>query len=343
MKGFSWLEPARLWALAVVPLLAGLGLWAFLNQQKRLGQFSELALFRLLNGYLPSRGAHPGVRKILVLAALALILLAWARPGGNPHMEMEPLAQKGADIMLLVDLSSSMNAEDIQPNRIQAAKQALRGFVDSLEGDRVGLVVFAGSVSLQSPLTLDYRALKMLFEIIHTDFLPLDGTALGDAISFGLDKMGKESRKDGIIILMTDGENTRGEAPLEAARKAKAAGAKIYTIGIGSGQGAKIPETAEGKNQGRFKMYHGEPVITRLDDAVLQAIAQETGGEYFPVKDSGALSRAYQEIHRRYQKPHEEVKKRMRYDEYYVWFALPAFFLLLAALVIQFYPRRQRI
>jgi len=234
--------------------------------------------------------------------------------------------------MLAVDLSSSMKATDLAPSRIQATKSALKDFVDRMTTDRIGLVVFAGSVSLQSPLTMDYRTAKMMMDIINTDFLPVDGTAIGDAINFCLEKMGKENQRNGIIVLVTDGENTHGSDPEQALKKAKEAGTKIFTIGIGTPGGAQIPDGVDEKGAPRVKMYNGQPVVTKLDEEFLKKVASETGGVYYSTQSSQALVNAYGDISRLTKVAHTEKKKKMKYQEFYIWLALPALGLLVLEL-----------
>ncbi len=332
MNGLTWLEPQWLWLLAAVPVLAGLKAWELARRRRAQEAFGEVPLLRQANPEI--RGLRPGVlgRTAGYALGLACLVLALARPAGNPHLEEETLSRRGVDIMLAVDLSSSMKATDLAPSRVQAAKAALKDFIGRLQGDRVGLVLFAGSVSLQSPPTLDYHALQMMVDILNTDFLPVDGTALGEALAFALDKLGRADQAGAVIILLTDGENTRGSPPWEAAQKAKAAGTRVYTIGIGTPGGAKIPDGVGPDGRPKFKTYQGQPVVTKLDEEALRRIARETGGQYFYASSSQALLQAYSEIGRLTKKIHLEKKQHQRYDEYYGWLAAPAWFLLLLEL-----------
>jgi Ca-activated chloride channel family protein len=332
LADFTFLEPKLLWLLAAVPLLAFFKALEFSRRRRALAKFSEVALFLEQNPTHLGAKQAAFLRLLLYTAGLALLVLALARPGGFPKAEEEQVTEKGIDIMLAVDLSSSMKATDIQPSRMQAMKTALKDFVDHLKTDRVGLVVFAGSVSLQSPLTLDYRTAKMMMDIINTDFLPVDGTAIGDALNFSLEKIGKENQKNAVIILVTDGENTRGLDPEQALKKVKEAGAKIFTIGIGSPGGAQIPDGVDEKGQPRFKQYNGAPVVTKLDETFLKKAAEETGGRYYSTQSSQALQQAYAEIGHLTKTSHTEKKKKMRYQEFYLWLALPALVLLVLEL-----------
>ncbi len=323
-----FIQPQYLWALAVVPVLVFLKWLEFSRRSKALSKFSDPQLFSLQNPTLMGKKVAAFPRMLLYTLGVLLVVLSLARPGGNPKPEEEQVTETGLDIMLLVDLSASMKATDLTPSRMQATKAALKDFVERLRTDRIGLVVFAGTVSLQSPLTLDYRTAKMMMDIINTDFLPLDGTAIGDAINFTLEKIGKENQKNAVIVLVTDGENTRGSDPKEALKKAKDAGTKIFTIGIGTPGGAQIPDGNDEKGQPKVKMFGGEPVVTKLDEELLKLIASETGGKFYQTQTSEALMQAYADISRLTKSAHTEKKRKMKYQEYYTWFAIPGLLLL---------------
>lgn len=328
MNDLTWVEPRWLWALALVPVAAALKAWELARRRRALQAFGDPELLGRLN---PDLGTGPGPvwRVAAFTLAWALLVLTAARPAGRPEAVEETLRRSGIDIMLTVDLSASMKATDLAPNRMQAAKTALKTFIGQVENDRVGLTVFAGSVSLQCPLTLDRHTVLMMVDIINTDFLPVDGTALGDALTFALDKIGAADRKGAVIVLMTDGENTRGGPPLEAAKKAKEAGTRVYTIGIGTPGGAQIPDGVDAQGRPTVKMYQGEPVVTKLDEEILKQIAAETGGRYYYATTGQALLDAYAEIGRLTKTAHEEKKKRYRYQEKYLWVLVPALILLL--------------
>lgn len=329
MNGLTFIDPHWLWLLAGLPVYAFLRWWEATRRRKAISRFSDAGLFKMLNPTLAAGGRQGIFRLLLSITALALIMLAVARPGGNPTWVEQERSQKGLDIMLMLDLSSSMKATDISPTRLQAAKSAIKSFIDRLQTDRIGLVVFAGSVSLQSPLTLDYRTAKMMIDIVGTDFLPVDGTAIGDALLFALDKVESESRKNAVFILLTDGENTKGKPPVDALTKLREAGTRVYTIGLGTPEGAKIPDGVDDKGNPKFKTYLGEPVVTKLDTQLLERIAQETGGRYFAAETSQALQNAYGEISRLTKVEHTEKKKTAVYQEYYAWPAAAGLLLLL--------------
>lgn len=323
------IEPRALWGFAGVALFALLAFWALARRRSALQRFSDTRLLNQLNPDLRLGQRGFMLQWLVLVLALSCLVLALARPGGNPQLTEEEVSEKGIDIQLLVDCSASMKATDIAPSRMQATKAALKQFIDLLSTDRVGLVIFAGVVSLQSPLTLDYRTAKMMLDIISTDFLPVDGTALGDALKFGLQKIGKETRPHAVMILLTDGENTRGTPPVEVLPEIKEAGTRVYTIGVGTAKGAKIEDGLDAKGRPKFKTYMGQPVVTKLDESLLQRIAQDTGGKYFAANTAQGLMSAYAEISRMTKTEHKEKKKKVKYQEYYMYPAALALALLL--------------
>jgi Ca-activated chloride channel homolog len=319
MSGLTWLEPQWIWLLIPAAAVAGLRGWELGRRRRDLARFSDPRLFGSMNPGLRAGWGAEALRGLAFFLGLSLLVLAAARPAGQPEAVAETASLPGVDIMLAVDLSSSMKAADLAPTRIQAAKTAVKDFIDRLATDRVGLTVFAGSVSLQCPLTLDYRTAKMMVDIINTDFLPLDGTALGDALSFALEKIGKADQQGAVIILLTDGENTRGQDPLAAAAQAKAAGVRVYTVGIGTPGGATIPDGADAAGRPKVKMYQGRPVVTKLDEETLKRIAEQTGGKYYFAQSSQALLAAYADISQLTKAAHSETKQTFKYRELYLW------------------------
>ncbi len=334
LSGFTFIEPKMLLFAAGLPGLAGLIWWGARSRKKAIARFSEPTLFQTLNPTLRLKGKTSVLRPALMLGALMLVVLGLARPGGHPIFVEQEIGEKGVDIMLMIDLSSSMAATDLKPDRLSATKAAVRAFLDQLQHDRVGLTVFAGVPSLQAPLTQDYRTAKMMIDILSTNFMPVDGTAIGTALDFAVNKISPSRRKGAVIVLLTDGENTKGPSPNEAIAHAKKEGVIIYTIGIGTAQGAKIPDGTDERGQGRFKMYRGEPVVTKLDEALLKEMAKQTGGQYYSADSNNALMQAYNEIRRLTKKEISEKKTKAVYQEYYVWVIGPALLMLMLEMVM---------
>jgi Ca-activated chloride channel family protein len=230
---------------------------------------------KLARGFSPARRRVKGVLQIV---SLLLVLFALAGPRvGSREITMR---RRGIDLLIAMDTSLSMMARDIPPSRLQKAKREVVALLDRLEGDRVGLVAFAGDAFLQCPLTLDYGAARMFLEVLDENSVSRPGTNLGGAIRKALDAFGEEEDKYKAIILVTDGEDLSG-AGLGAAQEAARRGIRIFTIGVGAEEGEPIPLPADDTGGGGYKKDRsGEIVMTALDAETLERIALETGGEF---------------------------------------------------------------
>ena len=258
--------------------------------------------------------------KVLRFSVLALLIVTLARPQLSQSREYK-LAQ-GIDILLVLDISESMRAEDVEgANRIQTAKLVINDFLAHRENDRIGLVVFAGESFTLCPLTLDYPVLTELLSDVKLGQLE-DGTAIGDALATATHRLRVSQSKTKIVILLTDGENNAGNiTPETAASLAKSLGIKVYTIGMGKEGGARIPyaDTTFGK---RYR-----EVLTYLDENTLKLIANTTGGNYFRATDGQSLKRIYTEIDR-FEKTKFEVANAIVRKELVGYFLIPTMFLL---------------
>ena len=274
---FQFANPDQLFWLMLVPLLAGCAWFSLRNRRRALLRFvSETMQARLAPAVDPRRRVW---KILLVLVATSLLLAALARPQFGTRLET--IEREGQDVVVALDVSLSMLAEDIQPSRLAKAKHAISSFLDLLQGDRFGLVAFAGAAFVQCPLTLDYAASKLFLDALDTSILPVQGTALEEAILKSLDMFTGEEKTHKVLVLITDGEGHQGD-PVGAARKAAEQGVVIYTVGIGSPEGTPIPVRDErGRREGFKKDAGGNVVMTRLDQGTLQEIARETGGKYF--------------------------------------------------------------
>jgi len=252
----------------------------------------------------------------LNLLALALCVIALARP--QKGTEEEEVLTEGVDIIVALDASGSMAAEDFAPrNRLFVAKMVVRQFVEGLKHDRVGLVVFAGKAFTRCPLTLDYGVLLNVVDDIEIGSIE-DGTAIGNALATCLNRLRESKAKSKVIILVTDGVNNRGEIqPLDAAGIAQTLGVKIYTVGIGSHGTARVPVMDPNYGQ----VYVNMPV--EIDEGSLTRIAELTGGLYYRATDKPSLEKIFQEIGR-LEKTRIEVKSYTHYDERFLDFLVPA-------------------
>ncbi|KAA3617813.1 MAG: VWA domain-containing protein [Calditrichaeota bacterium] len=308
-------------------LLPGIVFWYFKGRRRKNAQlkYSDVNLVKRLGKTIKQR-LTPLIL-LLRLVAFSALVLALARPQSSS--KEEEIVTEGVDIVLAMDVSTSMLAEDFKPNnRLQAAKSVAREFIKSRSNDRLGMVVFAGESFTQCPLTLDYGVLLTLLEDIKIADKNWDGTAIGMGIVNAVNRLRDSKTKSKIIILLTDGVNNRGQvAPLTAAQIAKAFDIKIYTIGAGKHGTAMYPVDDP---------YFGKkyvPMQVDIDEEVLTNIADLTGAKYFRATDTKKLKEVYDEISE-LEKTQIEVLEFTRYEELFVYFLAIALFSFLVEIVL---------
>ena len=307
-----------LYLVPLIPLLYGLMRHL---RRKRMREFGDEALVREL---MPSWSRSKGwVRLVLFDLALFFFAIGMARPQiGAKLSEKET---KGAEIIICLDVSNSMLAQDYSPNRLERAKLAIARIVDKLQGDRIGLVIFAGTSFVQLPVTTDYISAKMFLSSINTGSVPVQGTAIGDAILTAARSFSIQSEKSRAIIVITDGENHEDDA-VAAAKQASDAGIRVYTVGVGSAQGQPIPVDGE-----LLKDKDGGIVVTRLDEKMLRDVAQAGGGAYVHAgNEEFGLNPIIDDLRRLEAEKFKSVVFE-EYDEQYMYF----FAIALALLAIE--------
>ena len=262
--------PHYLLLLLLIPFFfLGMGLWLW-GRRRRLRRFGDEAL---VNELMPSwsRGKL-WVRTVLLSLAFFFFVIGLSRPHIGAKLKDHKI--KGAEIMIVLDVSNSMLAQDYSPDRLERAKLAISRITDKLKDDRIGLIVFAGTSFVQLPITSDYVSAKMFLNSISTESIRIQGTAIGDAISTAVRGFSAQSEHSRAIIVITDGENHEDDA-VAAAKQAAEAGIKVYTIGVGSADGQPIPMNGE-----LLKDKDGNIVVTRLDEETLRKVASAGGGAY---------------------------------------------------------------
>ena len=276
-------EPNLLYALAVIPL-AGLFLfWAHKRRQSALNRLGDLELINRLSISINRRGRQ--WRNILWLILLSMLLIAMSRPQWGS--ELQVVEQQGVEIMVALDISLSMLAEDIKPNRLSRAKLEIADLMSRLDGDEIGLVLFSGASFIQFPLTSDYATARGFLDNAHPGIISQPGTAIGEAIRTAMGGFDQQRASQKVIVILTDGENHEGEA-LDAAKEAAEEDMIIYTIGFGSPNGEPIPEiNDQGEIIGYKKDQQGETVLSKLDEVTLQQIALASEGRYFRATADG--------------------------------------------------------
>lgn len=316
------------WLLTLIPVFIAFFIWVWQHKQRVLARFASPELARRLT---PTVSLARQVHKwILLLLACIFLIFALVRPQFGIKTEM--VERKGVDIMVALDISQSMLAQDIAPSRIDRAKHEIGKLIDLLKGDRVGIIVFAGESYVQCPLTLDYAAAHLFLDAVDTDWIQLQGTAIADAIAQSLRAFRSESRKHKVLILISDGEDHEGDA-IKAAQQAAEEGARVYTIGIGSESGVPIPMNRGSGNVVYKKDRFGNLVMTRLNPITLEKVALEGGGKYFHAGTSLDLSRIYGEIADMEEKELGASKMAL-YKERYQYFLAVALLLLIVEFFI---------
>jgi Ca-activated chloride channel family protein len=327
-------RPEFLLGLLAAALVLFLAVTAALRRHRVLaGLFLGPTLERAAPGAAPVR--H-GLRFGSVGLALLFFSLALAQPQCGTHTELAK--RYGIDVVIALDASRSMLAKDIQPNRLERAKLELSGLLDRLKGDRVGLVVFAGDAFTQCPLTSDYAAAKMFLKAIDVANMPVQGTDLSRALEESKELLVQAERgaKARAIVLLTDGEDTSGTALNEQVEQLADLGIRVVSVGIGSTTGEPIPELdRKGQFVGYKKDREGNTVMTRLDEAVLQSIADRTGGRYVrSVSGSIGVQEVHEELDR-LDKAEFESRLTVKYSERFQFLAFPGVLLLIVGAAIR--------
>ncbi len=272
-------NPDYLYFLVIIPILAFLSLIIGKRKKKAIERFGNPDLLASL---MPNASSiRPIIKFYIMLLALIAIIITVAGPQFGT--KLETVKRKGIEIIIALDVSNSMNAQDIQPSRLDRAKRAIYQLVDKLKNDKVGLIVFAGQAYTQLPITTDYPSAKMFISSINTDLIPTQGTAIGTAITKSINSFSSQEDINRAIIVITDGENHEDDA-MGAAKAAAQKGIKVYTVGMGLPKGSPIPIPGGGKNN-FMKDRQGNVVISKLDEEMLAKIAAAGDGEFIPANN----------------------------------------------------------
>ena len=321
-----------LYLLLLIPvILLGYAVLRYFRN-RRVKAFGDPALVEAL---MPSRSAAKGwVRIAFFCLAFAFFVVGLARP--RTGAKLAERKTKGAEIIVALDVSNSMLAQDYSPNRLERAKLSIARLTDKLQEDRIGLVIFAGTSFVQLPVTTDYVSAKMFLSSIDTGSIPVQGTAIGDAIRLSIKSFSAQSEKSRVIIVISDGENHEDD-PVAAAKQAAELGIKVYTIGVGSAQGQPIPVDG-----GLLKDKNGDIVVTKLDEQTLRDVAKAGGGAYVHAGgEEFGLNPIIQDIRRMEDEEFGSVVFE-EYDEQYMYFFAVALLLLVLEMLIgERKPRRK--
>ncbi len=324
-----WGNPGLLILLLLIPLYM-VFIWVSARLQEK--YFLRFADKRFFGYFLQEFSSfHWNLKNVILLAALFFMIIAAARPQWGKEMSI--MKKEGLDIVVCVDVSKSMDAEDIKPSRIDRAKDQIARFVDKLKSDRVALIAFAGRSFVQCPLTDDYGALRMFLELLDTNTVPVYGTDIGEALT-SANELFDQAQKYKVIVLISDGEDLEENA-IKVAEDIGKQGVVIYTLGVGSQQGAPIMQSDEPGNRQYAKDEEGNIIQTRLDVRVLSRIAQTGNGRFYPVTPrQSEILEILSEIEQMEKKKFDS-KEFEKYQDRYQYFVFAVIVLLvLEALII---------
>ncbi|MDA0327969.1 MAG: VWA domain-containing protein [Gemmatimonadetes bacterium] len=327
---FRFADIAWLWALGLVPMLVALMWVAARSRRRALDRFGESELVKKLTDSVD--GPARRWKAVLQVVTVALMAVALARPQfGN---RLETVRSVGQDIVVAVDLSQSMLAEDVAPNRLERARLAILRLMRQLDGDRIGLVAFAADAFVQSPLTVDYSAAGMFLNAMHPELMPVQGTDLGAAMRVSLDALEQGARDARVLVLVTDGEDHEDDFGAQMQRAVEG-GVQVYLVGIGSTEGVPIPVFDDaGQRQGFLRDEDGSVVTTRLAEETLQRLVRDAGATYVRAGAGGtAFDDLVDEIARGQGEEIDSLQVTRFEEQYQIFLGLALVMLLAEALM----------
>jgi Ca-activated chloride channel family protein len=322
---FRFANPEYLYVLYAVPAFAALFWYLIIRGNKLLGSFAQKKLQNIL---MPNFSRPKTILKYaILLLAITLLIVSAADP--QIGTSLQEVKQTGIDVYICLDVSLSMKADDIKPNRLEKAKYQISTLIRKLKGDRIGLAIFAGEAYVQFPLTTDYSAAGLFLNAVDFNSVPQPGTAISSAIDLAVKSFDYRTSTQKVIVLITDGEDHEGDIDKSVA-DAVSKNIKIYCIGLGSLQGSPIPvNNAQGQAVDFKKDNGGSIVITKLDEAILRHIASQGNGKYFRGSNyEDHLDKIYSDLSSM-QKAEFGVKKITEYEDRFYYFLAPAIILLL--------------
>jgi Ca-activated chloride channel homolog len=309
-------EKIYFYLLFILPVIIVLFVLVQIWKKRTQKKFADLPLLKRLT---PDRSSFKSTLKLLFfLIGIGFLTLGLVNP--KIGTKLETVKREGVDIVFAVDVSKSMLAEDIAPNRLEKAKRLVSEIINQLASDRIGIIAYAGQAYPQLPITTDYGAAKMFLQNMNTDMLTSQGTAINEAIELATTYYDDEEQTNRVLFIVSDGEDHSGGTTLKAVEEAIEAGIQIFTIGVGKSKGAPIPIKRNGVVESLKKDRQGEVVITKLNEAVLQDIANEGDGEYIDGSNTNDAVEQIKEILIQMDKTEFEAKQFAEYKDQFQWF-----------------------
>jgi Ca-activated chloride channel family protein len=314
-----------LYGMGLIPLLIVLYVLTRTWRRNALKEFGELEILSYMMPHVSS--SKPNLRFILFLFAILFIILGLVNP--QIGSKLEEIKREGSDLIICLDVSNSMKAEDFKPNRLEKAKQAIEKLIDKLNNDRLGIIVFAGDAYVQLPITTDYAAAKLFLENVDCDAVPVQGTVISSAIELAEKSFGTEEGKNKAIVIISDGESHDDDA-IAAARATSEKGIVVHTIGIGSPEGVPIPVYKNNIQMGFRKDRDGNTVVTKLNESALEEIASAGNGVYIRATQGEIGLLALQDRINKMEKKTFDSKVYTDYEDRFQIFIAVALLLLIA-------------
>lgn len=325
---FRFAHPEFLYLLVLVPVLAFMQLYFQFQRKKKLKKFGNPDL---LSHLMPDVSfVRPAVKFYLLLMAMTAIIVTLASPQFGT--KLETVKRKGIELIIALDVSNSMNATDVEPSRLERAKLAIERLTGRLQNDRIGLIVFAGEAYVQLPITTDYASARLFLSSINTDIVPTQGTAIGAAIRLASNSFSQQEDINRAIVVITDGENHEDDA-LIAAKTAQENGIKVYTVGMGSPDGAPIPASS-GNKSNFLKDRAGNVVITKMNPDLMRQIAEAGNGEYIAANNiRRGINNLIDELSE-LEKSEMEAKVYSEYNDQFQYLAALALLILIIEFIV---------
>ncbi|MDG1778143.1 MAG: VWA domain-containing protein [Flavobacteriaceae bacterium] len=328
---FQLEEDIWFWLLFVLLGMFLLFLWTQLWKKRTKRKFSDSELLKRLS---PDQSLFKSVLKFITLG-LAFVCLIVALVNPKIGTSLETVKREGVDIVFAIDVSKSMLAEDIAPNRLEKAKQLTTQIINNLVSDRVGIIAYAGKAVPQLPITTDYAAAKMFLQNINTEMLSSQGTAIDEAIQLSRSYYNDEEQTNRVLVIISDGED-HNDLSLDVAEAAAEEGIKIFTIGVGTEKGGPIPFKRNGIVMSYKKDQDGATVITKMNKKILAEVAKEANGTYVDGKNTGEVTETIRDILNKMDKKEFEAKEFAEFEDQFQWFlGLGLFFLILDVLFLE--------
>ncbi len=322
-------HPYYLYLLLLIPLVLVIYLLHQLWKRKAQQNFGD---WELLKRLAPERSRVKPLLK-MILALLIILFLALALVNPKIGTRLETVKREGVDLVFAVDVSKSMLAEDIRPNRLAKARQVISRSLDRLVSDRVGIIIYAARAYPQLPITTDYSAARLFLKSVSTDVIPSQGTAIAEAIELATEYYDDEDQKNRLLVLLTDGEDHE-QGVLEAASKAREKGIRILALGVGSTRGAPIPDIRRGVQTGYKKDQLGEVVISQLQPGILKDIAEATDGAYLNASSTREAVDFIISTIEQMEKKEFEQEVFADYEDQFQWFLAIALLLLIVDVLV---------